>query len=162
MATKQQLEDAGVQWTEVGTPEAPKTLRYFDALWSVCSNVGEFYEAIQQPIRQRVKRGMPADEALAEALREVFKPIEPTMRRMLREALEDLHAKGVPQALLLPLHLSEDWGKTQLSSKGDLVLRLRMGPIKNPAMYTEQERGGIRILWARRVMPRVVLHRVRT
>lgn len=129
--------DSHVQWHVKGKSDGP--LRFWDALWSVFSESGDFYRLLERLMPVYLQQGLAVNEALEKALQAIFQDVIPYRNRLLRAGLTELSTLGVPRSLLLPKHVGQDWGQTQLTSRGDLTLRMGMWMRRTPATRWQGE-----------------------
>ena len=113
-----------VGWKVNGRADGP--LMFWDALWSLFSNSGDFYRLLERTVPALSHQGLSADAALAEALQRIFHEVLPVRKRVVRDAIEQLHRRGVPKDLINPDDVGQDWGHSQLTSGGVLTLRVEM------------------------------------
>lgn len=122
------------------TPGGP--LRFWDAMWSLFSNSGDFYRLLARVMPPLSARGLSADASLAVAMSEIFVEVVPLRNALLHKGLLQLGSMGVPNDLLKPATTGQDWGQSQLSPAGLLTLRVAMWPRVNPPVDTRAEAEG--------------------
>lgn len=115
-----------VTWhhADESTPGGP--LLFWDAVWSLFRNSGDFYRLLEHTIPRLTAQGLSADAALAEAMQVIFRELLPLRDVVLRQGLVELAGKGVPSDELTPTLVGQDWGHSQLTSEGRLSLRVEM------------------------------------
>ncbi len=119
-----------VTWHHKGKSDGP--LRFWDAMWSLFSNSGDFYRCLEHHVPQLVRQQVPANEALERTLTAVCGDLLPHRNRMMRHCLDALAKTGVPFAQLTPELVAQDWGQSQLTSRGQLTMRLEAWMRRSP------------------------------
>lgn len=134
----------GIDWKHEAKDDDAEIRRaprgWYETIARMFNAVDSFHGIIGPETQRHLKavaafapgQNVHADEVVKAQL-EVLKDLVELRREMVRKALRQLAAAGVPAEMLKPQWISQHWGASEAHRDGRLVMRLRMWVTRNPA-----------------------------